>query len=494
MNTYKLILFRFATVLTVFFLLYGCNEEVIIDEVPEILVPEVLSFYPQQARIGDEVNIVGENLIYTDKVYVGDSSVSIKSKVNDTLLIVQVPVGTKSGLIKVVNEQEEGVASTDALTIIYSQPVLSVIPEGGQINEEVVIEGENLEYINQLILGETEATIVSQTTSELVFTVPFILENQVTLSYTYSKEQGTQTVTLEENGFNVLKSWPTINSIPKAGMINTEIVIIGENMNVVDSVYIGSFKAEIISQDALTITIVIPDLEVLEGYQAVTLYSYGGQEVKSDPVLRVMTKLEKLLEDFESFDGDPVVKKKDVLPTYETGLNLDPGLTAPEGNFYASMKLVYDQTQYNNSGSTYAEFYYKGENNLIDLSEFSDPWIHIWINTNNTSPYFVFYCDLAETVDGVTKGTHYVKRVNSADYGEGWQLFAWRMSDLQFRASSSADPYTSDVFSIYNLKTFRIQFRTSSTLAEETSEFHFDSFMVVEGKMNAAIDATTFGN
>jgi len=475
-------------------LIFSCNEDLRVDKEQEALLPEIISFSPQEVKIGEEVKVVGLNFNYAEKAYVGDSAVDIQ-RVNDSLIIISIGNNIKGGLIKVINENEEGVESTSPLSIIYNVPVIEEVPEGGLINDAVVITGSNLEYIQQIIVGDKIANIISQRTDELVFQVPFLVANQVTLSYVYVDAQGTKTLSLEENGFNIYKVWPSFSTIPSPGMINTEITIIGENLNVVDSAYIGDYKAEITSQNALTLKLVIPNETALEGYRSIKLYSYGGQEIASDPVLRVITKLEKILETFESYSGDPfLLKKTDMGQFFTTALNLNPSITAPEENFYGGMKLDYDQSVYNNSGSTYAEFYYIGDNNLIDINDFTDPWVHIWINTNNTSPYFVFYCDLSVASGTITKGTHYVKRFNSADYGEGWQLFAWRMSDLQFRASSTSDPYTSEEFSIYNLKTFRIQMRTTSDVAIEVSEFNIDFFMIVDGKLSDAHDVTSVGN
>lgn len=472
----------------------ACSETIQVEEVPEQLVPVVKSFEPQVAEVGQTVNIIGENFNYAQKVSIGNQEIAIKYKTNDTLLVVVITSDISGGIVKVENKSGEGTESTESLSISYKAPVLSEVPVSGQINESVVISGSNLQYIKQLNVGNEVATIVSLSSTELVFKVPFILENQVTLSYEYADASGEQTVSLAENGFGVSKSWPSVTSVPDKAMINTDVTIIGENMNVVDSVYLGSYKVVVGAQDPLTLAFTVPDDINLEGNQTVKLYSYGGQEITSGPV-RIITKLERMLENFEAFDGDPFIKKKDILPTYTTGLNGNAGISAPEGNFYASLFIDYDQSQINNGGSTFSEYYYKNaDNSLIDLSDFDDPWLHMWINTNNTSPYFVFYSDLFSAVDGVTKGTHYVKRLNSADYGEGWQLFAWRMKDLKFRSGGSAEPYSSDVFSIYNLKTIRFQFRTSSSDALETSEFNFDSFMVVNGKLKDAIDATAFGN
>lgn len=483
-----------AVAVSLLVLVMACNEETYIEEKQQIEPPLVSSFAPKQVYIGDEVHITGENFNFADTVRVGDSLVEIKSRVNDTLLIITIPKGIKTGLITVLNEYGEGKASAEKLTIVYKEPLLATIPSGGQINENVVIEGENLDYINKVYVDGVQATIVFQSSEELVFSVPYLVQNEATLSYTYTTGEGELTVQLDKNGFNILKSWPSISSVPSSGMINTEVTIIGENLNVVDSVYVGPYKAEIAEQAATTLSITVPNVEELEGYQSIKVYSYGGQEIVAGSDIRVLTKLELLLENFESFEGDPVTLKKTDMPNFVTGLNLLDGTEAPNGNFYAGMQLDYDASVYNNSGSTYAEYRYNGDGGLIDLSEFSDPWVHIWINTNNTTPYFVFYCDLAESVDGVSKGTHYVKWFNSADYGDGWQLFAWRMSDLLFRAKSSADPYSSDVFSIYNLKTFRLQFRTNSSETLARYEFYFDAFMIVDGKLNAATDVTTLGN
>lgn len=477
-----------------------CNEKIYVDEIPDQLIPVVNSFDPQVAEVGEIVNIRGENFNYAKKAYIGTREVTIKYKTNDSLLVVVINNDISGGPVKVVNEKAEGTESSESLSITYKEPVMDEVPASGKINEEVLIKGSNLQYVKQLLVGDVVVDIVAQSSAELVFKVPFLLADDAILSYDYVSAQGDQTVALS-GSFGVIKSWPAFTSVPDKAMINTEVTIIGENMNVVDSVYFGSYKVEPTAQDPLTLSFTIPDDVELEGYQAVKLYSYGGQELSSGAVLRVITKLERMLESFEAFEGDPFTKKKDIFPVYETGLNGNTEISAKEGSFYAHMGIDYDQSQRNNSGSTFCEFYYKGDkqedgNYLINLNDFDDPWVHMWINTNNTDPYFVFYCDLATSVDGVDKdrATHYVKRFNSADYGEGWQLFAWRLKDLKFRSGGSAEPYSSDLFSIYNLKTFRMQFRTSSDIPLEKSEFNFDSFMVVDGKMKGANDVTFLGN
>ena len=494
MIAYRLSCKRILIILIMLTGIFSCDEELRIDEVPPQMAPEVSAFEPAQVQAGETVRVTGKNLKYAATAFVGDKEVAILYKVNDTTLVISISNEVTSGVVKVANQTGEGTASAASLTILYEMPVPDQVPSGGQINEAVVMTGLNLQYVKRLFIGDEQAEIISIIPSEIVFKVPFLLEDQATLSYVYASEQGDQTIHLQENGFGVLKSWPSITYIPSAAMINTDVILIGENMNVVDSAYIGTYKLVITAQDALTLTFKVPNDVNLEGYQSILLYSYGGQELSSGPVMRIVTKLEKMLENFEAFTGNPFEKKKDILPVYLTGLNTNSALSAPEGASYAGLKIDYDQSQLNNSGSTFSEFNYKGENNLIDLTGFEDPWIHMWINTSNTSPYFVFYCDLSVPVGDVTRGTHYVKRFNSADYGEGWQLFAWRLKDLKFRSGTTAAPYSAEIFSIYNLKTFRIQYRTSSDVPKETSEFNFDSFMVVDGKMKDAHDVTQVGN
>ncbi len=476
--------------------LSSCNEKIYVEEDTNEEIPVVESFEPTSAEVGAILKIYGQNLNYADNVWVGDVQADIVSKVTNSYMEVRIDNYMVDGIVKVLNSNNEGTSSSGELTIIFNEPVLETIPSGGYINENVVITGSNLKYIKQIFVGETEAAIVSQDDQEVVFSIPFNLNDVSTLSYVYASASGDITVTLDDNGFSVQKSWPEFVTVPTKAMINSEITVIGNNMNVVDSVYFASSKVEVTAQDETSFSFVIPNDEELEGYQSISVYSYGGTEISTGAVLRVIAKLEWIIEDFENFSGDPFSQKKSILPVYTTGLNGNEEILAAEGNFYASLLINYDQSQYNNGGSTYSEYYYKGDDNLIDINEFEDPWVHLWINTNNTTPYFVFYCDLSESVDGVTsnRGTHYVKRLNSSDYGEGWQLFAWRMSDLKFRSGSSADPYSSDLFSIYNLKTFRIQFRTTSDIPIENSEFHFDSFMIVDGKLKDAHDVTTIGD
>jgi len=494
MITYRLSCKRTSIILMMFTALFSCDEELHIDEVQQQLVPEVRFFEPSEAQVGETVRVTGKNLRSAATAFVGNTEVAIQYKVNDTTLVIQISNEVSSGVVKVANQTGEGTASSSLLTVLFRVPAPDQVPSGGRINESVVMTGSNLQYIKQLFIGDKPATILAESPSELVFNVPFLLEDQATLSYVYASEQGDQTILMEENGFGVLKSWPAISSVPSAAMINTDVTLIGANMNVVDSAYIGTHKLIITAQDALTLTFTVPNDVNLEGYQSILLYSYGGQELSSGPVMRVVTKLERMLENFESYSGDPFVKKKNILPVYQTGLNTNTAISAPEGNSYAGLKIEYDQSLLNNGGSTFSEYYYKGENNLIDLIDFEDPWIHMWVNTSNTTPYFVFYCDLSVPAGDVTRGTHYVKRFNSGDYGEGWQLFAWRLKDLKFRSGNTAEPYSADIFSIYNLKTFRIQYRTVSDQPIETSEFNFDAFMVVDGKMKDAHDVTLVGN
>lgn len=475
--------------------LISCDEKIHVDMIPDQLIPVVGSFEPQQAEIGQLVNISGEDLKYVDKVFIGSAEAVIKYKVNNSLVVIEITNEITGGNVKVQNKVGESSESESSFLVVFKQPVLDQVPVSGRINEEVLVTGSNLQYIKQLIIGDVAADIVAQKSTELVFKVPFYLANQATMSYQYISANGQQAVSLAENGFSIVKSWPSFASVPEKAMINSEITIIGENMNVVDSVYIGTQKVNIVSKDPLTLVIAVPNDAELEGKQSVFVYSYGGQELSSGPVLRIITKLERMLENFEAFTGDPFAKKKTISPVYETGLNGNANIEAPEGNFYASLKIDYDQSIVNNGGSTFSEFYFKNaDNSLIDFSEYTDPWVHMWINTNNTAPYFVFYCDLFQATDGVTRGTHYVKRLNSADYGDGWQLFAWRLKDLLFRSGSTADPYSSETFSIYNLKTFRMQFRTASDEPLETSEFNFDSFMVVDGKLKAAHNVSVLNN
>jgi hypothetical protein len=134
-------------------------------------VPTITSFAPTNAEVGETVTITGTNLADATEVKFGTVAATITSK-TATTIVTSVPVGATTGKIFVKTPVGEVTSSADFTVILALPEVTSISPGRGDVGTEVTIRGTNLDNVTDVEFGGVAATIVSQTSTSLVTTIP----------------------------------------------------------------------------------------------------------------------------------------------------------------------------------------------------------------------------------------------------------------------------------------------------------------------------------
>lgn len=258
----------------VFSLFVGCNEDVLVTEVV-VNDPIVTSIDPQSGEVGTEVTIYGENLHIIKSVTVGGGEAPIKYRLSQTEMIVTVSTDTRSGNVIVTNNFDVAVeyteqsfevtfktpteTSTDFPTA-SEEPVETSAATGhwGEVGQMIVVNGSYLTFVDEVYFGDTQATIITQRSNELIVEIPLLnFSEDVELKLTYYN--GTADTYVSLGTFHVIVLVPTVTSdIPETLTKYTPITLTGYNMDLFNSFYVVSDDDELVyltikSQNSTTV-------------------------------------------------------------------------------------------------------------------------------------------------------------------------------------------------------------------------------------------------
>lgn len=131
-------------------------------------IPEPTGGSPSIVAGTDTINIPGTNLLNVSEVSIGGLNGTIRSQTS-TLLAVKVPPNPISGDVIITSR---GGAPTSVGKLVFAPRFKKPVPESGAAKSDVLIEGANLADVEEVLVGEDEATIKSQEAGRLVFQVP----------------------------------------------------------------------------------------------------------------------------------------------------------------------------------------------------------------------------------------------------------------------------------------------------------------------------------
>ncbi|WP_421876672.1 IPT/TIG domain-containing protein [Marinoscillum sp.] len=154
--------------------------------------------------------------------------------------------------------------------------VLSFSPESGEPGDNVTITGTDLDGATAVTIGDAEATIVSNSSTEVVATVP---EGASTGKVSVRTEGGLGQST---NDFTVIVVGAvSVSAVsPVSGQVGDNITITGTDMATVSSLKVGDVEATIVGTTAETVEFTIPDgAEV--GASTLTIVNEGGTTTTS---------------------------------------------------------------------------------------------------------------------------------------------------------------------------------------------------------------------
>lgn len=237
-------------------LLVGCEKTYI--PTSEVAAPELTGFSPKQGEIGTQITITGTNLQSVDTVQIGGVNAAIVYRVNSGKLVAKVVNGNRSGKIRIANIRGAAVSDED-FTVQYAVPVINHYPEEGTVNAEVVVEGDNLHFVEQVLVDAQPAVIIDQRKEELVFKVPFSdQEEKVSLRFTYFDGTQMQSVGAEGNSFLILKQAPVATFCPLSLTKYEPVTMQGEHLKLIEKLFVGNQQAYIKLQSDEEITFDMP--------------------------------------------------------------------------------------------------------------------------------------------------------------------------------------------------------------------------------------------
>lgn len=358
--------------LVVIALLYVSCEKAYIPS-HEKMPPVLTGFTPQEGEVGTEITITGENLQRVDTVLIGGTVASIAYRVSARKMIAKVVSGNRTGLIRIVSTSGSA-QSEEPFKVHYAVPSIKEYPTEGTVNAEVVVEGTNLHFIDQVLVAGTPTVIISQRQQELVFKVPYSdQESKVSLRFTYFDGFTTQSIGAEGNSFTVLKESPKVTLCPASLTKYEPVLLQGEHLKLIEKMMVGSQPVYIKLQS---------DEEIL--FDMPTNY-FGGNMIGDLKGIYYGTKEIVLAENFQVF-ADPnepryYTYKNVLLSARENyGGTEEPFFDAESGTVISSCEaavnipiidfLLYDQAGYvqfygpHNSDNTIKNF--KCEDKTID--------------------------------------------------------------------------------------------------------------------------------
>lgn len=449
-------------------LLVSCDEIEVDKTVDEILSaqPTIVSFEPTSTPVKGHVTVTGTYLNFVNKAYIGEQECNIYRKVNSEELVIEVAANAKSGSIKLTTKAEKEVIANSQLSVTYPEPsITSEIPSEKLVNETIIIEGKNLNVVSKVSFGENEGIIEFQEETALVVKVPYSRDanNDMSIEYFNGTAPSKQVV---KAGFTILIPQPEISTWPTMLKKGLGVSISGNNMNLVESVTLGDTKITEFVATAESLTFSIPDAVTTNFYEIKLGYDEGNGIVKSSNIPYIAVAYQEFFDWNYSDIGYVEDNNKGYLSLLQVnGTVAQPSF--PSGSSYAHIIM---DTGSSESSSTVAKLRFsKSDNDTWKAlgENFSDPVIHFWINTNNTTP--TIQIELLKS----TKVSY--KAINT---GADWQLMAVRLSDIFGDSAESTDGYFR-----FNLQSYK------QTVA---CELNLDWIIISDGVLDGvgAIDVT----
>ncbi len=438
---FKIIILTFS--LSVF--ITSCEAELEVDKtVEEILSaqPSITGLSNETAEILTKITITGSFLNFAEKAYVGNTECQITQRINGETLEIEVAPSASTGVVKIVTTAGKEAVSNETLTVTYPIPlVTSTFPSSASVNENIIIEGANLNSISRISFGSMDGVIQFKEEQAIVVSVPNNENSPLEVNYFYNTTSGVISQTLSSS-FKILIPTPNINSWPDLMNRDNEVVIVGEDMNLITGISIAGEEAIINELSSTTVSFYVPS-NVNTGYKDIDVkYGSSGVITKED-VPYINGQFENYIE-FDSYSSD----------VFSIDLRKDP-LAIQQINGNVSQPPFPGSSYYNlqmntGTGSTIARMRLHREtnndswSNILDSGNFNDsPVLHFWMNSEGAEPIFKLY------IGGTASANRRQLSGSNTNTGNDWKLFAVRLKGFI--------PSISEVGS-----TFELRFNTGS--------------------------------
>lgn len=454
----------------------ACDADVEIDRsFDEILSeqPTIVSFSPQSANVLEEIRVEGTFLNFVTEAYIGDVAAKITQRVNSEQIRIEVPPEARNGKIRLVTQAEKEVTSEDDVMVGYLEPdISSQIPEESTVNENIVLEGENMDVITKVTFGDSEGIIEFKDTQSIVVKTPNDVNSPLDLNIWYYTSEGEVSLNLSET-YQIVIPKPTVTAWPKLMSRYQDVTVSGENMNLVDSVYVGEFYAPTLSSNSNSISFAAPEgLET--GYQSITFKYAEVEEITEENIPYINGELETYY-DWDSYteEAASLDLSKDPLATHQVNGDVpQPPIPSGTGYYHLEMGTA--------TGSTIGRirFHQTTDNesweNILDDGKFNNnPVLHMWVNSEGTKPILKIY------MGGSGNDNRRELPGSNLNNGDEWKLIAIRLKD-----------FIPGLTSVGSILEFRLN--TGSSASELPVKLNLDWIVVTDKVLTefGAVDVT----
>lgn len=220
--------------------------------------PVISAFAPTEGGVGTLITIQGEELTRVDSAWIGQFPIDIKYRVSQHQLQLEVVPGAMTGPITLSNNAGR-CTTTECFTVRYQQPIVDTYPTEVTVYDQVVLTGRNLQVVAAVLINGNPVRVIAQRENELVFEVPFHdSEEPVTIRLTYFDGEKEQTIGPEGATLIIQKLKPLVTECPTSLTKYSPVCLIGERLNLIDTLYIGNIKPEIRVQNETMIEFDMP--------------------------------------------------------------------------------------------------------------------------------------------------------------------------------------------------------------------------------------------
>ncbi|WP_163319671.1 IPT/TIG domain-containing protein [Dysgonomonas sp. 520] len=261
--SYKLAIFL-SVILS--FTLVACDEDGQIDTSDirgSVVEPAITSFEPLSGAPGTEIMIAGVNFATVDTVYIGGELATIKNRISNTKILIEVSPEARSGKIQVKNPKGIAESSSDFTVEVVVPTLAGVRPsvEGKMtIGETVIMKGTDLKSVMNVYVGDVAAKISYVTNDSLGFIVPQLTVGasvKVAIGYL---DGASEVVVSDTENFVIAKptAVPVVSEFPTSATIGETITITGTNMDSGTRILLGDEAINFESQTPTEVTFTIP--------------------------------------------------------------------------------------------------------------------------------------------------------------------------------------------------------------------------------------------
>ena len=257
-----------------------------------VSAPLIEAFSPTSGSVGTDIVITGNSLDDVVSAAIGGVPAELVEKVSNQRITIRVAGAAKSGPITLKNSVGE-TQSEDIFTVEYPSPAISAssIPHELEMGNKLLVRGQHMNVISAVIftaVGATEgheATIISQSTDEIVVKIPYVESDDARITFRYF--DGAKDVLTPESAIPqvvIARYQPNVTTSVFAPTYVGEVVTLeGTYINKIDKVLLGDIECTITSQTETELKFLVPTSDTFadgDNVMPLSIVYFDGIETK----------------------------------------------------------------------------------------------------------------------------------------------------------------------------------------------------------------------